>query len=802
MVRKPPEEVFRLPEPPPSPLLSEDACQAVVGVLEKYVNIAKGWRHRVFVVQRGVLRYYRADQSLNIHALMESLKEMGEVKVIGLELGILLKRMDRAGSPSDQAITPHGEAHLQVAQIRESKSGDRKRFSVHSGTKKLNCRAESEMDKDAWVEALRQSKAVWDGANGGYLFPPVEVSAESPNSNSGPISRSFEDTTLPAVRQRLVDGGVSHELSHFVEEVLMEQHRFYVNYMWQEGEKKRKLLSYLQTVEEEKRELEARILEENRGALVEMAQSEGAFFTTEEQYENGEERDSADASGEDDVEEVFYEATDSLPLIDKCQNDVAQAQLPPLPSKPKKAERTASAPVGPNDSFPGPSLFGGSSLQKSQRTASDPVQAARERSQQEGASTSTSRGHREYMDSAIAESTARLKDWLRRDGPAPKRRDCLPKPKEKEKTVSLWAIIKSMVGKDLTRVCLPVYFNEPLSAIQRIAEEIEYSELLDEALKHPPGSLMRLFLVSSFAVSGYSATANRTSKPFNPLLGETYEYVSPEKGVRFIGEKVVHHPTVFAMHCEGCGWTVDADAEVKNKFWGASMELHALGVIRLRTADGEEYRWNKVTTSINNLIIGKLYIDHYGVMRVHNKNTGMLAKIKFIETSRFFDSNPHQIKGYIEGPNGKIRDATIQGKWDGSLHVDLGDGRGPKEVWRKNPPAPEPSKYNNTLFCMTLNEMTPGLDKKIAPTDCRRRPDQKCLEEGLYDEANRQKQRLEQKQRAARKAADRGDPIQPRWFEYSPSAAQGQEPTFAYKGGYWESRDAGHFEGCRDIFGE
>lgn len=33
--------------------------QIVVGVLEKYVNLAQRWRRRVFVVQRGVLRYYR-----------------------------------------------------------------------------------------------------------------------------------------------------------------------------------------------------------------------------------------------------------------------------------------------------------------------------------------------------------------------------------------------------------------------------------------------------------------------------------------------------------------------------------------------------------------------------------------------------------------------------------------------------------------------------------------------------------------------------------------------------------------------
>lgn len=44
--------------------------------------------------------------------------------------------------------------------------------------------------------------------------------------------------------------------------------------------------------------------------------------------------------------------------------------------------------------------------------------------------------------------------------------------------------------------------------------------------------------VACFAVSGYAATANRTSKPFNPLLGETYEFICPEKGFRFISEKV------------------------------------------------------------------------------------------------------------------------------------------------------------------------------------------------------------------------------------------------------------------------
>ena len=34
---------------------------------------------------------------------------------------------------------------------------------------------------------------------------------------------------------------------------------------------------------------------------------------------------------------------------------------------------------------------------------------------------------------------------------------------------------------------------------------------------------------------------------------------------------------------------------------------------------------------------------------------------------------------------------------------------------------------------MKLNELTPGLADKIAPTDCRLRPDQRATEEGYYD---------------------------------------------------------------------
>ena len=64
--------------------------------------------------------------------------------------------------------------------------------------------------------------------------------------------------------------------------------------------------------------------------------------------------------------------------------------------------------------------------------------------------------------------------------PPPPRRDHLPNPKQHEKSVSLWSILKECIGKDLSRICLPVYFNEPLSVLQKTVEDLEYAELLNK----------------------------------------------------------------------------------------------------------------------------------------------------------------------------------------------------------------------------------------------------------------------------------------------------------------------------------
>jgi len=53
--------------------------------------------------------------------------------------------------------------------------------------------------------------------------------------------------------------------------------------------------------------------------------------------------------------------------------------------------------------------------------------------------------------------------------------------RDPNKKPSFWKILKDLIGKDLSKVSMPVYFNEPLSLTQRSAETVEYNDLLDVA---------------------------------------------------------------------------------------------------------------------------------------------------------------------------------------------------------------------------------------------------------------------------------------------------------------------------------
>lgn len=350
------------------------------------------------------------------------------------------------------------------------------------------------------------------------------------------------------------------------------------------------------------------------------------------------------------------------------------------------------------------------------------------------------------------------------------RRTQLPSPPVGDEG-SLFSMLKKNVGKDLSTISFPVTFNEPLTLLQRLAEEVEYYDLLSQAAATEDPT-ERFSFIAAFAVSSYAHTRHRSGrKGFNPMLAETFE----DTRMKFISEKVSHQPLIMAYHAEGSGWDLTSTSAGKTKFWGKSLEIIPLGITRLRIGE-EVFEWNKPSSFMRNLMMGTKYLEHVGSMTITNITDSSKCIIEFKQGGYWGASNA--VSGTIHSSSGSVT-GHLEGKWDESLAQQL-DNSHLKILWRINSfPKNAHDYYGFTSFGITLNEITSDLEGKLPPTDSRLRPDVRALEHGQLDEAEQEKHRVEEQQRDRRR---KGMEVQPRWFE------KAAEDDWSYLGGYWEAR--------------
>ncbi|KAI8081611.1 Oxysterol-binding protein-domain-containing protein, partial [Halteromyces radiatus] len=388
-----------------------------------------------------------------------------------------------------------------------------------------------------------------------------------------------------------------------------------------------------------------------------------------------------------------------------------------------------------------------------------------------------------------------------------KRRKILPHPVA-GKSVNLLGLLRKNIGKDLSTITMPISLNEPLNLLQRLCEELEYSELLDKA-NRMDDPLDRLMYVSAFAISGYASSQYRIGRKFwNPLLFETYECIRPDKGFKFISEKVSHRPNIMACHAESDNFTFWQSTEGSTKFWGKSMEFISEGTIHVTLpTSGDHFTYTKPSSHMRNMIFGTRYLEHLGQIKVINHKTGDYAVVHFKEARRqdggdgyyYFGGGTQWERNEVEVLLYKNNKSMMQpvrkivGKWSQSLSQDLGDQQY-KLLWQAQPPTIDtPSDYYGfTQFCMELNEITAIEQDSLPVTDTRYRPDQRLFEQGKchVDQAEKEKERVEIAQRERRNHFEaQGIMPTPIWFQQNE-----QDPSqWEYKGGYWEARASGQW---------
>lgn len=372
---------------------------------------------------------------------------------------------------------------------------------------------------------------------------------------------------------------------------------------------------------------------------------------------------------------------------------------------------------------------------------------------------------------------------------------------------SLIGFLRKNVGKDLSTISMPVSANEPLSLLQRASEQLEYSQLLDSAASaSSQSSNYRLLCVTAFAISTLSSSRVKERairKPFNPMLGETFELVREDRGFRFVAEKVCHRPVRMACQAESEKWTFAQAPMPTQKFWGKSAELITEGRVRIVLhSTGDRFTWTPATCFLRNIIAGEKYVEPVGNMTITNDANGEHAIVTF-KSKGMFSGRSEDVVVQTFDSYGDELPLGLVGKW--TSHLNVTENGSPKleqgPIWQAGELPPDVGKrYGFTSFAAQLNEITALEKGKLAPTDSRLRPDQRLLEDNEFENAETLKGRLEEAQRKRRK--EEADEWQAKWFRKVEGLDSGEEVWRLKEGpeGYWERRSRGAWAGMERVF--
>lgn len=110
----------------------------------------------------------------------------------------------------------------------------------------------------------------------------------------------------------------------------------------------------------------------------------------------------------------------------------------------------------------------------------------------------------------------------------------LPVFKDPKVKPSIWSIIKDTIGKDFTKISVPVYFNDPTNFLMRSALTMEYNHVFMDRATREQDPLKRLCYICGHMMASYTSSERMATKPFNPMLNETYELVTDT--YKFISE--------------------------------------------------------------------------------------------------------------------------------------------------------------------------------------------------------------------------------------------------------------------------
>ena len=219
---------------------------------------------------------------------------------------------------------------------------------------------------------------------------------------------------------------------------------------------------------------------------------------------------------------------------------------------------------------------------------------------------------------------------------------------------------------------------------------------------------------------------------------------------KYFSEQVSHHPPISAAYASSnCGtYELWMNTKMKSVFWGASLDVEPLGLIHVKLGNfpNELYSIQRPKTAVKNMIVGSMYIEHYGPMTI--KRTDLEGQVNPDDSYDFenvqemvldfkaggwYKNKRNVVEGQVPVKAGSDKFWKITGKWTEDIVAFNEETEESVTLFKAKPFPPQHDwQYLFTKFAINLNNLPDELVPFLPPTDSRLRPDQRAHENGDF----------------------------------------------------------------------
>ncbi|OQR99288.1 hypothetical protein ACHHYP_07092 [Achlya hypogyna] len=290
---------------------------------------------------------------------------------------------------------------------------------------------------------------------------------------------------------------------------------------------------------------------------------------------------------------------------------------------------------------------------------------------------------------------------------------------------------KLLEGKSAVSLSLPVRIFEPRSMLERLVDLYLYAPNYLGRAADSTEVLERFKLTMTFAIAGWHHGVG-CMKPFNPILGETFQAEFAD-GAEVFGEHTSHHPPISFLQIVGPKYTIGAQSIMNGSMQGNCLVQVQQGPVRVSFTDGTVIEFALPGVRMGGFLWGDRVVDLVGTITFEDKKNGLRCDLKLDPDSKkgMFASSKlptDRFRGTITRFGDEVCD--VSGSWLEDLRFD-----------------------DAVYWSLTKDSCAPVVwlpDDKVLPSDSRNRQDLKFLGQGDLEEAQEWKLQLEVLQRADR----------------------------------------------------